>query len=109
MLNVVDTTVFAGEIETGPVVEQFEQTGASAVEDLEERIRDRGHDRVVSEVVHGRPHSGILSYAENNDIDLIVMETHGRTGLDRYLLGSVTEKVVRLADVPVVTVRHRTE
>jgi len=38
------------------------------------------------------------------DIDLIVMGTHGRTGLDRYLLGSVTEKVVRTADVPVVTV-----
>jgi nucleotide-binding universal stress UspA family protein len=48
--------------------------------------------------------SRILDYAETEDIDLIVMGTHSRTGLDRYLLGSVTEKVVRTADVPVVTV-----
>ncbi|WP_306057896.1 universal stress protein [Natronococcus wangiae] len=109
VLNVVDTTVFAGEVETGPVVEQFEQTGSTTVERLVEGVRERGHDRVVGTVVHGRPHSGILSYAEKNDVDLIVMGTHGRTGLDRYLLGSVTEKVVRLADAPVLTVRYHSE
>ena len=38
-------------------------------------------------------------------MDLVVMGTHGRTGLDHYLIGSVTEKVVRRASVPVVTVR----
>jgi len=38
-----------------------------------------------------------------------VMGTHGRTGLDRYLIGSVTEKVVRLSEVPVLTVRQRVE
>ncbi|TYL36677.1 universal stress protein [Natronococcus pandeyae] len=109
LLNVVDTTVFAGEVETGPVVEQFEQTGTTTVETLVEAVRERGHDRVVGDVVHGRPHTGILSYVEKNDIDLIVMGTRGRTGLDRYLLGSVTEKVVRLSDVPVLTVRHKSE
>jgi len=35
------------------------------------------------------------------------MGTHGRTGLDRYLLGSVTERVVRLSDVPVLSIRER--
>ncbi|MFC4437450.1 MULTISPECIES: universal stress protein [Natrialbaceae] len=109
LLNVVDTTIFAGEVETGPVIEQFEQTGSATVETLVEEVCEQGHDRVAGRVVHGRPHSGILSYAEKNDIDLIVMGTHGRTGLDRYLLGSVTEKVVRLADVPVLTVRHGSE
>ncbi|WP_435073380.1 universal stress protein [Halorubrum sp. HHNYT27] len=53
----------------------------------------------------GTPHSVILRYADDHDIDLIVMGTHGRTGVERYLLGSVAEKVVRLADPPVVTVR----
>lgn len=53
----------------------------------------------------GTPHEAILEYTKGNNIDAIVMGTHGRTNLDRYLLGSVTEKVVRLADVPVVTVR----
>lgn len=59
----------------------------------------------VSEVRTGTPHREILGYVEENDIDLIVMGTHGRTGLERYLLGSVTEKIVRLSDVPVLTVR----
>jgi len=53
----------------------------------------------------GAPHEAIIEYAEANSIDSIVMGTHGRTGLDRYLLGSVTEKVVRLSDIPVTTVR----
>lgn len=60
---------------------------------------------VVTAVVTGTPHTEILEYADEHDIDLIVMGTHGRTGVERYLLGSVTEKVVRIADPPVVTVR----
>jgi nucleotide-binding universal stress UspA family protein len=54
----------------------------------------------------GTPYKVILDYAASHDVDLIVMGTHGRTGLDRYLIGSVTEKVVRMSDVPVLTVRH---
>ncbi|EMA53525.1 universal stress protein [Halococcus thailandensis] len=52
------------------------------------------------------PHEAILEYASNQEIDLIVMGTHGRTGVDRYPLGSVTEKVVRLSDAPVLTVQE---
>ncbi len=59
----------------------------------------------VTAVESGTPHETILEYVDDNDIDLVVMGTHGRTGVERYLLGSVTEKVVRLSDVPVVTVR----
>lgn len=55
-------------------------------------------------VRHGDPHTAILEYADENDADLVVMGTSGRTGVERYLLGSVAEKVVRLADPPVVTV-----
>lgn len=61
---------------------------------------------VESAVRVGKPHQVIVGYADNNDIDLIVMGTHGRSGIDRYLLGSVTEKVLRTSDVPVVTVRR---
>lgn len=49
----------------------------------------------------------ILSYVERNDIDLIVMGTHGRRGLRHLLLGSVTEEVVRFAPCPVFTVRDQ--
>ncbi len=49
----------------------------------------------------------ILGYAKENDIDLIVMGTHGRRGLGHLLLGSVAEEVVRLASCPVLTIRER--
>ena len=53
----------------------------------------------------GAPHTAILEYAGEAGVDAIVMGTHGRSGLDCYLLGSVTERVVRTADAPVLTVR----
>lgn len=57
--------------------------------------------------VHGgQPYQNILKYAEANEIDIIVIGTNGRTGLDRYLLGSVAEKVLRLADIPVLMIRN---
>ena len=73
-------------------------------------------DRTVQEEIGGRapvetclvesaPAAGILAVAENADIDVIVMGTHGRGGLNRLLLGSVAEKVVREARAPVLTVR----
>ena len=51
----------------------------------------------------------ILDYVDENGIDCIVMGTHGRRGLEHYLLGSVTERVVRLAKVPVMTVHASDE
>jgi len=62
---------------------------------------------VETAVLSGDPYKRIREYADDHDIDLIVMGTHGRTGVDRYLLGSVTENVVRTADQPVLTVRMR--
>jgi nucleotide-binding universal stress UspA family protein len=74
--------------------------------DLVERVADRfGDVPTRTEVRSGNPHETILDYADEHDVDLVVMGTHGRPGLDRYLLGSVTEKVVRTSDIPVLTVR----
>ena len=53
----------------------------------------------------GTPFHEIVGYAADNDVDLIVLSTHGRTGLPHVLLGSVAEKVVRKACCPVLTVR----
>lgn len=54
----------------------------------------------------GKPHEEIREYAEESDVDVIAMGTRGRSGLEEFLLGSVTEKVVRTSDVPVLTVRR---
>jgi nucleotide-binding universal stress UspA family protein len=54
----------------------------------------------------GAPSEEIVRTAEEEHADMIVMGTHGRSGLNRVLLGSVTERVIRLARCPVLTVRH---
>lgn len=55
-------------------------------------------------VVEGIPHEAIVEYADDAGVDVVVMGTHGRTGLDHYLVGSVAEKVVRTSPAPVLTV-----
>jgi nucleotide-binding universal stress UspA family protein len=64
---------------------------------------------VETEIVEGPPSKEIITAAEVDNCDLIVMGTHGRGGINRLLLGSVAEKVVRSASVPVMTVRVGTE
>jgi nucleotide-binding universal stress UspA family protein len=61
-----------------------------------------GVERVVDS---GVPHETIVEYGKSADMDVVVMGTHGRTGLDHYLIGSVAERVVRQSPVPVLTVR----
>jgi len=55
-------------------------------------------------VVSGRPAEEILDYANKNQVDLIIMSTHGRSGISRWVLGSVTDKVVRHSVAPVLTI-----
>lgn len=61
--------------------------------------------RVQHLLAEGEPATEILRTAREQDCDLIVMGTHGRTGLDRFVLGSVAEQVVRQAGCPVLTVK----
>lgn len=74
----------------------------TVLSDVERKIPD--HIQFKSKELAGGPSSAIVQYADENDIDLIVMGTHGRSGVQRYLLGSVAEEVVRNANCPVLTV-----
>jgi universal stress protein A len=76
------------------------------LERLAARAR-RGRTRVQTLLLHGLPHEEIPRAARRRRVDLIVMGTHGRTGLGRLFLGSVAERVVALAPCPVMTVRGR--
>ncbi|WP_254545115.1 universal stress protein [Halomarina pelagica] len=104
VLYVADTNRDSLAVLGGEVVDALEEEGERVVSEVVETAEARGVG-VVGEVVQGEPHPSILDYAEREGVDLIVMATHGRRGLDRYLLGSVTEKIVRTASVPVLTVR----
>lgn len=78
------------------------QQGERAIEEVEEFA---GEIPCETALVDGSPAKEIVSYAAEEDCDLITMGTHGRSGVDRLLLGSVAERVVRTAPVPVTTIR----
>lgn len=66
---------------------------------------EREQFRVTTDVVFGSPAKGIVDYARDQAMNLIVMGTHGRGGVAHLLIGSVAERVVRTAECPVLTVR----
>lgn len=90
---------FAAEVRTART-----ERAERAVAAVAERCEAHGLD-VVTDVGRGTPHRVIREYVDDHGIDVVTMGTEGRTGLERYLLGSVTERVVRTSDAPVLTVR----
>ena len=81
-----------------------QDTGKKAVNMVKKEGKKMGVE-VETLVVEGNPAEEILIAAEERDIDIIVMGTLGRTGIQRLLLGSVAEKVIRHAPCPVFVVR----
>ncbi|WP_254524890.1 universal stress protein [Natrinema caseinilyticum] len=104
ILNVANTRKDAVLRMGGEVLDVLEREGERHVRDDADCARERGID-VVTAVYDGDPYSSIIEYAESNDVDLVAMPTHGRTGLERFMLGSTTERVVRTSPVPVLTIR----
>ncbi|WP_276271975.1 universal stress protein [Haloarcula litorea] len=106
VVSVVAVSDAAGPFSAGGVdeafVERLESAGLEAIEAVEDLLGD-----VVTETatVRGSPGEAILDYVDDHGVDLVAMGTHGRTGVRRYVAGSVAEHVVRHADVPVLTGR----
>jgi len=105
---VADTTRDSLTVVDGDVVDALEREGKPIVSDVASELDSLGVEH-GTDIVQGSPAPTIVDYAERYDYDLIVLPTHGRTGISRYLLGSVTEKVVRLSDVPVLTARMQSD
>lgn len=85
-------------------IDQLEEEGEGYVGDVVDAADDAGLE-ATSAIELGQPAETIIEYADESGSDLIVIGSQGRGGLSRRLLGSVTEQVVRLATVPVHTVR----
>ena len=87
--------------------EEWYDEAEAAAEELFAEARDAAPESVTLETATevGQPARTIVDYADDNDIDEIVIGSHGRQGISRVLLGSVAENVVRRADVPVTVVR----
>lgn len=113
-LNVVDTSSLVGlpaEDLTVRVTEILKEEAHKSLDRIEEMVTELEKEegfkkgvRLIKESKEGSPADVILKTVENEDIDLIVMGTSGKHGLDRFLLGSVTEKVVRSAKCPVLAI-----
>jgi nucleotide-binding universal stress UspA family protein len=78
----------------------------AALTRLRDLVPESFHGPWDAEVADGGPADAIVRFARGHHVDLIVMGTHGRAGLPRMLLGSVAERVLRLAPCPVMTVRY---
>lgn len=105
---VADTTRDSLTVVGGNVVDALEREGESIVADVADTLEALDVE-YGTDIVQGSPAPTIVDYAERYDYDLVVLPTHGRSGISRYLLGSVTEKVVRLSDVPVLTARMQSD
>lgn len=108
LMHVYDLLPATMELLEAPYREGEEHTLAAAITRKLESLQASQLDGVPSEVVLVRNKNavaGLCDFADNRDVDLLVVGTHGRTGLSRFLLGSVAERVVRHAPCSVLVVR----
>jgi nucleotide-binding universal stress UspA family protein len=88
----------------GEIYEAFKKDGENAVNKIKE-MGERVGVNVEPILLEGHPADELIRYAEEEEMDIVIMGTIGKTGLDRLLLGSVTGNLVRHSRVPVMVVR----
>lgn len=108
-VSVVDTMAYGvADVRSGVAQSELEDMAETALETVESRGREVGMS-VSTAVLTGRPAATVCEYATDHDVDLIVVGTHGREGVERVLLGSVAERITRTAPCSVLVVREGTE
>ena len=106
LLSVVDIANLGIDVRADVQTAGLEEGAREIVDDAAAVAEREGVASVSRAVEHASSvHKAVLSYVDEHDVDLVVVGTNGRSGLDRYLLGSVTEALVRTCPVPVLTVR----
>jgi nucleotide-binding universal stress UspA family protein len=112
ILAVVDPIVFTGSMPPSPYLDIVLADRETEARQLVDAARGKAKlDGLAStgEVRLGVPYDEILTFARRENADAIVMGTHGRTGLKRFLMGSVAERVLRTAPCPVVIVHEHSK
>lgn len=112
LANAFDATAHAVSVQEGAGSIQRDQlrtspadVAAEAVESVAENAAQQNVDVRTATPSSGTPSEALLAYIEEVDADVVVMGTHGRTGIQQAIFGSVAEKLVRNSPVPVMTVR----
>ena len=106
VLHVLYVSDSDGSVGESPVFMGEKSPGDKAATRRVEQEAKRYGVNTEADVVHGDPSEEIVEYAESRAMDLIIMGTHGRTGISRVLEGSVTEKVIRESKKPVLAVER---
>ena len=109
IVSVVDVTPVGLDESTDLRVNRLESQAERVVAEAADAAREAGVDDVETAVEFGSAHREICAYVADCGGDLVVVGTHGRSGVDRLLLGSVAERVLRTASTPVLTVRSATD
>jgi nucleotide-binding universal stress UspA family protein len=112
LIHVVDTvpSISGTHLMSGAnAVQMLEQMQANARKHVENLIQSEVPDQIPCEyrVVSGKPADEIIRLSEELNADLIVIATHGYSGMERFIFGSVAERVMRKAQCPVLSVRTR--
>ena len=98
-----------GEVSISPeIYEETESARKAEAKDYLDQIKNRlkyEGTELHSEVLVGGVADSLADYTEKNDIDLIIMATHGRSGITRWVRGSIADKILRSSNVPVLMVR----
>ena len=115
ILHAIPMTPQQYNLETYFTKEQLDKIKATLQEDLEKmfndkylnHIKDKTKVKIVTE--SGREDEKILEFAQREKIDIIVIGTHGRTGIEHVFLGSVAEKIIRRSPIPVFVIPCKDE
>jgi nucleotide-binding universal stress UspA family protein len=99
------TQLFEPVLDEVELMMKMEAAFQTQLEDQVSALKDE-YPKITGKLVKGNTFLEIIRVARDDDVDMIVMGTHGRTGLAHVLIGSVAEKVVREAPCPVLTVKH---
>jgi len=109
LIHILDTEFLSGAVHI--TIEPLEESVAKWEKRAEEKLKaiysEKGGEQLRGEIHlrRGKPHEEILKIAKELDVDMIVIGSHGRQGLERAIFGSVAEKVTRMANCPVLVIK----
>jgi nucleotide-binding universal stress UspA family protein len=111
LLHVIQPVVYPTGIELAHeslinLEQDLEKVGQKNIDKVSERLTNLGIDN-STHILLGKPSEQIMEYVNKFDIDLVVIATHGASGLEHFLFGSTTEKVIRKVKCPVLVVHFK--
>ena len=92
-----------GQEALGEIEKKFRAETEDYLAKMADKLKKKGI-KVSTVTVEGKPSDEILNYADENQVDLIIMSTHGSSGLTRWAFGSVADKIIRHSPVPVLVI-----